>query len=153
MLWRVGVAVTGMALLGATVAACSNEDSVFDVEVGQCIEAPAEDGGTISELPDVDCDEDHNGEVIHLFEHEGDNDDFPGQPALQEEAREECEGEAFEDYTGTEYSESAISIFYITPSEESWGEGDRETICIGSTGETVDESFRDNGENFLLEPA
>jgi hypothetical protein len=150
-LHRSAAAAAGLALLAAAGAACSDEDSVFNVEVGQCVEEVADLSGAVSELPDIDCDQDHEGEVIFLFEHEGDDDDYPGGDALEEEASEECEGDAFEDYTGTDFDESAIAILYITPSEDSWGDGDRETICVASTGEAVDESFEGNGEDFLLE--
>jgi hypothetical protein len=148
---RLVLTASAVALFAATGAACSDEGSVFSAEVGQCVEEVSSLVGQVSDLPSVDCSDDHEGEVIFLFEHEGDDDDYPGGDALQAEAAEECEAGAFEDYTGTDYATSAIFIGYITPSEESWGEGDRETICVGTTGETVDQSFEDNGEDFLLE--
>ncbi len=127
-----------------------DDDSVFNAEVGECIEEP-ETAGNIENFEEVDCDEDHDGEIFFLFEHDGDDDDFPGSDELQEEAGEECEGDAFEDYTGTEYTESLIVVAQVNPSEESWGEGDRETICIATTGEEVDESFEGNGEDYLIQ--
>jgi hypothetical protein len=148
---RLLLTAPAIALLAATGAACSDEGSVFSAEVGQCVEEVDSLVGSVSDLPSTDCDQDHEGEVIFLFEHEGDDDDYPGGEALQAEAAEECEGDAFEDYTGTEYAVSAIFVGYITPSEQSWGEGDRETICVGTTGEAVDQSFEGNGEDFLLE--
>jgi hypothetical protein len=145
----VGVSAA-VVLATAAGAACSDEDSVFNAEVGDCVEDVSDLVGSVSELPAVDCTETHDGEIIALFQHEGDDDDFPGEDTLQQEAAEDCQGEEFEDYTGTEYSESAIIVGFITPSEDSWGEGDRETICVASVGEPVDVSFEDNGEDFLL---
>src|SRR5262245_42756370 len=130
-------------------AGCSDDESVFNADVGECIQEP-ESAGNIENFEEVDCSEDHFGALFFLFEHDGDDDDFPGSTDLQEEAAEECEGEEFEDYTDTEYSESAIFVAQVNPSEESWGEGDRETICILTIGEEVDESFEDNGEDYLL---
>ena len=145
----------GLTMLSVAGAACSDDESVFNAEVGECVQSISDLTGNISDLPESDCTEDHEAEIIALFEHEGDDDDFPGGSELQAEAAEECEGDAFEDYTGTEYAESAIVVNYITPSDESWGGGDRETICVGSliTGDDVDVSFEDNGEDFLLEDA
>ena len=141
----------GLILFAATGAACSDE-SVENAEVGECIADLDDLGLIVTERPESDCDEDHAAEVIHLFEHEGDDDDFPGSSELEEEAAEECEGDAFEDYTGTDFEESAISILYLTPTESGWGDGDRETICLGTLrSETVDVSFEGNGEDFLLE--
>ena len=145
------VGVSAAVLLAAAGGvACSDDDSVFNAEVGDCVEDVNDLVGDVSELPAVDCTDDHDGEIIFLFEHEGDDDDFPGEDALQAEAAEDCLGGEFEDYTGTEYSESAIDVLFITPSEGSWGEGDRETICVASVGDTVDVSFEGNGEDFLL---
>jgi hypothetical protein len=140
------VAIAGLLL----VVACSDDESVFNAEVGECIERMSDLSGNISELPETDCSEEHEGEVFLLFEHEGDDDDFPGQSALQSEAAEECAGDDFEDYTGVPPSETAIDLSMITPSEQSWGEGDRETICILHLPgfETVDDSFEGNGEDF-----
>ena len=139
---------SALALLFAS-AGCSDDESVFNADVGECIQEP-ESAGNIENFEEVDCEEDHFGEIFFLFEHDGDDDDFPGSSDLQEEAAEDCQGDAFEDYTDTEYSESAIFVAQVNPSEESWGEGDRETICILTIGEEVDESFEGNGEDYLL---
>lgn len=140
----------GFVLLMTVGAACSDEDSVFSAEVGQCVEEVDDLTGEIAELPAVDCSVDHEGEVIFLFQHDGDDDDFPGDSELRTDAADECEGDAFEDYTGTSYAESAILMGYIAPSEQSWGDGDRETICVAFLEESVDRSFEGNGEEFLL---
>jgi len=147
---RITAASAGLLLLAGGAAACSDDDSVFSAEVGRCVEDVSDLVGAVSDLPQVDCTDDHDGEVFFLFEHEGDDDDYPGGEALQAEAADDCEGDAFEDYTGTSYSESAIFVGYITPSEQSWSQGDRESICVASTGSTVDVSFEDNGDDFLL---
>lgn len=142
----------GLTLLSVAGAACSDDESVFNAEVGECVESISDLTGNISELPESDCTEEHEGEIFFLFEHEGDDDDFPGESALQDEAGEECTGDAFEDYMGVSYQETTIDIALISPSSQSWGQGDRETICVAAVpGETVDESFEGNGEDFPLE--
>lgn len=129
---------------------CSDDESVFNAEVGECIQDPGS-GTSIETFDEVDCSEDHLGEIFLLFEHEGDDDDFPGSTDLQEEAAAECEGDEFEDYVGVPYNETAIVVGQVNPSENSWGEGDRETICILTIGEDVDESFEGNGEDFPID--
>ena len=140
-----------VALLVAALAACSSDESVENAEVGECIESLSDASGDISELPETSCTEEHEGEIFFLVEHEGDDDDFPGDSALQAEAAEQCEGEEFEDFVGVPYDDTSIVVGYITPSSQSWGDGDRETICIlGVPGETVDESLEGRGEEFPL---
>src|SRR5262245_19879040 len=90
-------------------AGCSDDESVFNADVGECVQEP-ESTGNIESFDEVDCNEDHFAEIFFLFEHEGDDDDFPGSDDLQAEAAEDCEGDEFEDYTDTEYSESAIFV-------------------------------------------
>jgi hypothetical protein len=141
-----------LILAFAGAAGCSDDESVFNAEVGECIESVSSLSGQISELPETDCSEPHEGEIFFLYEHEGDDDDFPGDSAVQTEATEVCQGEAFEDYTGTPYADSAIVVGPITPTAQSWGEGDRESICVAAVpGDEVSESFRDNGEDYLLD--
>ena len=139
------------AALALTVASCGEDDeSVFNAEVGECVESITDLAGSVSELPETACDEDHEGEVFFLVEHEGDDDDFPGASEVEEEAREICEGDEFEDYTGVAFEDTLIGVAIITPTEESWSEGDRESICVLSIGEAVDASFEGNGEDFPL---
>jgi hypothetical protein len=145
--FRPALAVAVALSFGA--GACSDDESVFNAEVGECIESLADLSGSITELPEASCDEDHEGEIFFLVEHEGDDDEFPGTDDVESEAREECEGDEFEDYVGVPYDETPIALAYITPSEDSWGDGDRETICVLTlAGERVDESFEGNGEDF-----
>lgn len=148
---RLSGAAAGLILLAATGAACSDDESVFNAEVGECIENLDDLGGTISELPETECTEDHEAEFFALYEHEGGDDDFDAE-RIGEEANEECAAE-FEDYMGVEPTETRITFAPITPSEESWTEGDdRETICVAYIpGEEVDESFEDNGDEFPIE--
>ncbi len=139
-----------IALTFALTSCGEGDESVFNAEVGECVESISDLTGTVSELPETECTEDHEGEIFFLFEHEGDDDDFPGSQALQEEAAEECQGEEFEDYTGVPFEETVIGVAIITPTDGSWSDGDRESICVLSIGEAVDVSFEDNGEDFPL---
>lgn len=137
--------------LAFALGACSGDESAFNAEVGECVEDLDDLSGSISDIPEADCSDDHEGEFIFLFQHEGGDDDFPGSSELESEASEACQGDEFEDYVGVPFVETAIVVSYITPTEGSWGEGDRETICVAHLGgETIDESFEDNGDEFPL---
>lgn len=119
--------------------------SVFDLEVGDCFNVDDE-AESIEEVEGVDCEDEHLYEVFALVDHPGD--EFPGDADLEEFAFEECE-ERFEDYVGTAYDDSIYYITYLTPSEGSWEEGDREVVCIleyGPEGEPVEGSARDSGD-------
>jgi Septum formation len=145
---RTTLAASAAFVMLLAVGACSDDESVFNAEVGECIETIPT--GNVSTLDEVDCSDDHEGEIFLLFEHEGDDDDFPGPDALSEEAAEDCLGDEFEDYVGVPYAETAIEVQPLFPTEDSWSEGDRETVCILSIGEAVDESFEGNGEDYPL---
>ena len=53
---------------------------------------------------------------------------FPGREATTQSAAERCIAE-FEGFVGLSYPESDLDIFPITPTLESWGEGDRVVFC------------------------
>ena len=149
---RLTGAAAGLILLAAGAVACSDDESVANAEVGECIENISDLAGLISELPETECTEDHEAEVYFLFDHEGGDDDFD-QSEIDEEATERC-GEELEDYIGVDPSETRIAPTSINPSEGSWEDGDRETICVAFIpGEEVDESFEDNGDEFPVEGA
>ena len=106
------------------------ETSVFDLEVGTCFNVADDDASSFETVPAVPCDEAHEYEVFALVEHEaGADEEYPGDDEIDEFAFEECEGE-FEGYVGSDYAESIYYINYLTPSEDTWEEGDREVVCV-----------------------
>jgi len=113
-------------------------------EVGECINNDF-DGGTISQLDVVPCSEPHVGEAFHVFDlPEG---DFPGQAALESAITEECTGSVFEDYVGEPYQTSAVYISPLTPTAQTWEQGDREVICflVTEDGSPTTGSFEGSG--------
>nr|MDQ3294496.1 septum formation family protein [Actinomycetota bacterium] len=115
-----------LGLLAA--AGCSDDESVFNQEAGECVESISDLGTEISELPEADCAQPHDGEVIGTFTHDGD--DFPGQEGIGQEAFEGCAG-VFADYVGVELIASTLDLFPISPTQQSWDEiDDRESICV-----------------------
>lgn len=109
----------------AAVSACG-DTSVLSLEVGQCINTETE--GEISSVPVVDCAETHNGEVFSLPQLP--DGDFPGDDAVRQSADQLCAGQDFQTYVGKPYEESAIYYSALTPTDETWDDGDREIVCF-----------------------
>jgi hypothetical protein len=139
--------ITGLLLLAAAVAACS-DPQVATAEVGECIESV---GFNVEELPTVDCDDDHEAQVVGAFDHEGD--DFPGAAAILEEAESQCQ-ELFDDFVGAPVQETSLSLNTVNPTEETWNEaGDRETLCMALAGDggRLDQSVENAADDFPFE--
>lgn len=111
-------------ILGATACSGGGSSSVFDLSVGDCFTSPEAD--EISSVDVVDCGSPHDHEVYLLFDL--DDDDFPGSAAVSRLASDTCLG-SFDEYVGTEYTESALAIGFLPPSESTWDSGDREVVC------------------------
>lgn len=99
---------------------------VFTIKVGDCI-GSFEDGSEVAELPVVPCSDPHDQEVYASFM-VPEADAFPGTDAVNSQAETDCAAE-FETFVGVPYEESALYVQFLTPTEESWGQGDREILC------------------------
>ena len=105
------------------MAGCGGD--VFTLEVGTCYDDI--DETAISSVPEVDCSDPHDNEVFAVFDYTG-SDTFPGSEAMNDAAQQLCV-DAFEEYVGLRYEESAFEVYPITPNEGGWNSGDREIIC------------------------
>jgi Septum formation len=110
--------VVAMALFAA---ACS-QGNVFELEVGQCFDTITDD--LISDVPMKDCDEPHDNEVFAVYN---------VTEAVLPSAETMTEGcfNRFEDAIGAPYATSIYGLAAITPTNDSWDDGDREVICYG----------------------
>lgn len=137
----------------ATVAGCSlfgGDDggtsvAVTDVAVGECYLAPGEVTAELTELDRVDCDDPHEQEAYaNLAATPGgqEADTYPGEAALKEFADGSC-AEAFAEYVGVDYRDSALFFTYLLPTARGWESGDHEVTCfITTTGEQLTRSVR-----------
>ncbi len=99
---------------------------VFTIAVGDCLN----DGGVegeVSEVVQVDCAKEHDSEAYASIIM--DDGDFPGDAAVEEQAISGCTTE-FNAFVGLDYQSSALDFAYYYPTEKSWGEGDREILCL-----------------------
>ncbi len=125
---RVGPAV-GCALatsLLLLVACGPGEGSVFALDVGVCFDDPEETQG-IEEVELVPCDEPHDNEVYATFDL--DEEAYPGGARVEGAALDGCT-EAFPEPVAERYRDTDLAIGVLTPSEDSWEDGDREVVCF-----------------------
>ena len=102
------------------------ETSVFDLEAGDCFSAESD---SIESVLVVDCDQSHTYEAFFVLDHEaGPDEEYPGDEAMLTYADDACQP-PFEEFVGTDYESSIWYITSVTPSAETWAEGDREIIC------------------------
>ena len=120
------------------------ETSVFDLEEGDCFGAAGEQVETVNV---VDCEQPHIYEVYALVDYETEDDAYPGEEAVRTYADEQCEAE-FEGFVGIDYESSRWYITSVTPSEETWADGDREIVCTLNLEDNseVTGSAEDSGE-------
>jgi hypothetical protein len=105
--------------------------SVLDLQVGQCVQEPADTGTGVDTVEVVDCGQSHYAEVFALVDHPaGPSDPFVGQEAIESFAQEQCVAQ-FNSYVGIDYFQSRYYYISLTPSDGTWSQGDREVVCLG----------------------
>lgn len=99
--------------------------AVTDLRVGDCFNS-----GEDTEITDVDgvpCSETHEYQVFANGRHEADA--YPGDAEMDEIFSTVCEA-PFGSFVGVSYADSELWASMITPSDESWSDGDRTFTCI-----------------------
>lgn len=132
-----------LAVLALALVASACGGNVFDLEVGQCFQNP-DDFAEVSNVNTVDCDEPHHNEVYHLFDLV--DGDYPGAAEAESAAIDGCIA-AFDSYVGAALADSQLDVRYLYPSEETWGDGDREVVCslYDLQGDQLTGSMRGSG--------
>lgn len=105
----------------------SGDASVFELQVGDCFDDQTGSGDVVFDVPVVPCTEPHDNEIY--FEFEMTDAVFPGNEATLESSALRCLDQ-FQPFVGSEYLESELDIFPITPTAQSWDEGDRLVYCV-----------------------
>lgn len=133
---RVGilVAVAGSALAGWLGMADRDDDGAItkagdlaatELRVGDCLDDP---GTTqVTDIRAVLCDEPHDLEVYHEFEH-ADAERPPFRPEALSVIELECVP-AFDAFVGVPYIDSELDFFTFEPTTQGWQEGDRTVQC------------------------
>lgn len=110
--------------------------SVFSIKPGQCFEGQTEVKAQLSELTEVDCEQEHAQEAYARVTYEDANggtpDTYPGDSQLTKFAQGACAGE-YAEYVGIDYLDSELFYTYLLPSARSWEDDDRSAICFVTT--------------------
>ncbi|NYH53915.1 hypothetical protein HNR06_003504 [Nocardiopsis arvandica] len=112
--------------------------NVMDLNVGDCFKVAEMDaalgGEEVSDIPLVDCAQEHDSEFF--FSHEMTGEEFPGDGTVSTEAEEICYGDNFTSFVGVSYDESEIYAAYLAPTQQTWDQlNDREILCYVTTVE------------------
>jgi hypothetical protein len=99
--------------------------AVDDMRAGDCFNAGEEE--SITDVDGVPCTEAHQYQVFAVGDYEAAS--YPTDPELDTIFTSVCEG-PFHGFVGMPYADSELYGQMITPSEETWADGDRSFICI-----------------------
>jgi len=99
-----------------------------EVKAGDCLkDLPA--SGLVLTVDTAPCDEPHKGEIFKVITMPDGN--FPGASAI-EEYQDKCAPE-LDKYSQEASRDPGIGLFVLSPSEDSWGQGDRAVTCIATS--------------------
>lgn len=139
------ILVLAIALLFVAAACNSGLTGVENLEVGDCFDDPA-DAEDIAFIQTIPCEEPHQNEVyatLTLTEFDA----YPGRTEVDDAALIKCL-DLFEGFVGAPYETSALDIAFLTPTEESWNEGDQGVTCAlySLDGQPLVGSVRGSGQ-------
>lgn len=104
---------------------------VMNVQPGDCFDDPGSGDEVVFQLEAVPCSEPHDNEVFAVESVSGAfGSEYPGRQSLEEHAYEVCSGPVFDSYVGTSYLDSSLDVFTLTPTDDSWSQGDRDVVCV-----------------------
>ena len=101
-------------------------DDVFSIKVGDCLN-DADVSEEVQTVPIVDCADAHDSEAYYAEDLT--DGDFPGLDSIAASAEQICAPQ-FETFIGLPDADSIYTYSYYYPTEESWGAGDREILCV-----------------------
>lgn len=144
--------VTGIALASLTlVMGCSKtnesktvlEQEVEKLSVGMCFDdASDEDTAkdtnsavdtTMTNIPIVPCTEPHQNEIYHIYNLPDDEGYLETEDSIKE-MLQVCQNE-FESLSSSSELGSSYQLSVLTPSSDSWQQGDRQVVCYVSDPE------------------
>lgn len=131
-----------VALLVTVSGGCGLLERGPEAEVGDCLDLTALDGEVVTQIPTVDCAQEHNGQVAATFEMP--DGAYPGEKQIQEAIEDRCLTGS-ESFVGTGGADSTLQLSDLSPTEDSWAGGDRRVLCLvymqdGATTETFEGS-------------
>lgn len=117
--------VAALLIATALLAACGSQGNVFELEAGTCFDDSAT--GDITNVPIVDCAEPHDNEVYAVWRIT--NSELPSADVLDAGCIDRL------DQLTPAGPFVGAGFGLITPSADSFADGDREVICVISFAE------------------
>lgn len=114
---------------------------VFSLAVGDCFND--QDATEIDSVQAIPCSDAHDYEAYLAFDMSS-AESYPGDDAITQAAEDGCVAE-FPNFVGKPYEESTLDYSYLTPTEGSWENGDREILCIVMGSEKTTGSLAGSG--------
>jgi hypothetical protein len=104
---------------------------VAELEPGDCFDDPDDFDEVVYDVQAVPCSDPHDNEVFAVRSvSSAFPDGFPGEEALQDHAYLMCSGAVFDAFVGVSYLHSSLEVISLTPTAESWRDGDRDLACV-----------------------
>jgi hypothetical protein len=142
-LWRkfpigwliVGVLVFGGAIGGLLFNASrsstgeitrSGDLTANDLRVGDCFDLKDPEAEEVGDVTAHPCTEAHEYEVFYVGSMAAGA--FPSEEAMTTFVVDNC-GPAYDAYIGKAYADSRLDFSWLSPTDDSWGEGDRSVQC------------------------
>lgn len=98
---------------------------IFALKLGDCKMASA--SGLIEDADVVPCDQPHDEEVYYEFTMK--DGEFSEEDV--DTASQECIGDAYTSFIGVAYDDSALEVYPITPTQDTWDQlNDRVVQCV-----------------------
>lgn len=146
MPWRLVIygVIAAVVVVGGTLFAVRRGDtgeitdagdmSVFELTVGDCFDVP-DTSGDLQTVRGIPCEEAHTYEVFWTGEYPSDVQ--PTEDEYVDWLQDGCLP-AFEAYVGLAYADSIYYIGSLSPTEDSWANGDRAYACyLSNASETT----------------
>ena len=133
LLW--GVLILGGSIAGVVFNAARDDGGditkagdlkISDLRVGDCFDVKDPAAEVIEDVKAVPCLQEHEYEMFLIGSMAAGS--YPSDAAFSTFVETECLP-AFATYVGLEYEASELDVFYVVPSSDSWGDGDRAVQC------------------------
>ena len=97
----------------------------FQIKVGDCLQDPGTT--SIEKVVTLPCSKPHDFEAFDRVEMKGS--DYPGTAETKKQSEAFC-SPAFAKFVGVAYDDSTLEMQFFYPTSDSWGQGDREILCL-----------------------
>ena len=124
------ILTSGCVDTGTSPSEDSAEEGIglSDLSLGDCLnDSDLSAYSDITDILRVSCEEPHDSEVFAILQVDAPS--FPGEEEIIAQGRLRC-AQAFADFIGVPYSQSALDFRFIYPTLSSWAQGDNLLHCL-----------------------